>query len=287
MTSVLRHTFVSCVLFLQATAGPAQTPPVPTEVEVHGGDAPYLVEPGWRPLFNGKDFIGWHGRVCEEEPVNRGDRPPGCVKHLGFEWLATKGLIWDNSDGARLAAVPTVGDRMLNGRNGRTQDLITDDNFGDVELYLEFMVARKSNSGVYLQGHYEVQILDSFGVAAPAYGDVGGIYEGFSKFTKIATNKFAGSPPRVNAAGRPGQWQSYLIWFRAPRFDKTGSKTANAEFLRVWHNGVLIQENVEVDEPTVSALGTPEAALGPLMLQGDHGFVAFRKIYIRPLRLQP
>lgn len=279
-----RQLFVFCLLSSLAFA---QTPAVPTEPEVRGGDAPYLVEPGWRPLFNGKDFSGWHGRVCENEPVNRGDRPPGCVRHFPFDWIATKGVIWDSSDSARLAAVPEVGDRMLNGRNGRTQDLITDEKFGNVELYVEFMVARRSNSGVYLQGHYEVQILDSFGVTTPAYGDAGGIYEGFSKFERIANNKFAGSPPRVNAARRPGQWQSYLIWFRAPRFDENGSKTANAEFLRVWHNGELIQEKVEVDEPTVSAMGAPEAPLGPLMLQGDHGFVAFRNIYIRALRQQP
>jgi hypothetical protein len=176
---------------------------------------------------------------------------------------------------------------MLNGPDGKTPDLITDEKFGDVELYLEFMVARKSNSGVYLQGHYEVQIFDSFGVATPVYGDAGGIYEGFSKFKHAANHKFAGSPPRVNAARRPGQWQSYLIWFRAPRFNETGTKTANAQFLRVWYNGELIQRNVEVDETTVSAMGTPEAALGPLMLQGDHGPVAFRNIYIRPLRMQP
>ena len=94
---------------------------------------------------------------------------------------------------------------MLNGQNGRTKDLITDENFGDVQLYIEFMVARRSNSGVYLQGHYEVQIFDSFGVATPAYGDAGGIYEGFSKFEKIRNDKFAGSPPRVNAARRPGR----------------------------------------------------------------------------------
>ena len=70
----------------------------------------------------------------------------------------------------------------------------------------------------------------------------------------------------------------------APRFDASGKKIANAKFLRVVYNGVLIQENVEVDEPTISAQGTPEAPLGPLMLQGDHGPVAFRNIYVRALR---
>ena len=283
MRATLEPALVLCLL---ASAGQAQAPAVAPGSDVRGGDAPYLVEPGWRPLFNGKDFSGWHGRVCESEPVDRGDRPPGCVRHYPFEWIVTKGIIWDASDADRLAAVPAIGDRMLNGRDGKTQDLITDENFGDVELYLEFMVARRSNSGVYLQGHYEVQILDSSGAATPTYGDAGGVYEGFSKFTRVANNNFVGSPPRVNAARPAGQWQSYLIWFRAPRFDQNGSKTANAEFLRVWHNGILVQQNIKVDEPTVSALGTPEAPLGPLMLQGDHGFIAVRNIYIRPLRVR-
>ena len=284
---MLKHVLAFSLLSLLASAAQAQAPAVPAEPEFRGGDAPYLVEPGWRALINGKDFSGWHGRVCENEPLNRGDRPPGCVSHVPFEWIATKGIIWDASDPAHLVAVPEVGDRLLNGRNGRTQDLITDDSFGDVELYVEFMVARRSNSGVYLQGHDEVQIFDSFGVATPAYGDAGGIYVGFSKFEHLANDKFAGSPPRVNAARRQGEWQSYLIWFRAPRFDASGTKTANAQFLRVWHNGILVQKQVEVDETTTSAMGTPEAPRGPLMIQGDHGFVALRNIYIRPLRAQP
>jgi hypothetical protein len=274
-------------LLLWPLPGPGQAPAVPNDGAPHG-DAPYLLEPGWRSLFDAKDFKGWHGRVCETEPVDRGDRPPGCVKHYPFEWIATSGVIWDGvTNPGRLSAAPTSGDRMVNGRNGATQDLVTDESFGDVELYLEFMVAQRSNSGVYLQGHYEVQILDSFGAATVDYGSAGGIYEGFSRFKHTSESRFAGSPPMENAARRPGQWQSYQIWFQAPRFDSAGAKIANARFLRVLHNGVLVQRNVEVDEPTVSAMGTPEAPLGPLMLQGDHGAIAFRNIYIRPLRPPP
>ena len=66
--------------------------------------------------------------------------------------------------------------------------------------------------------------------------------------------------------------------FQAPRFDAQGKKTANAKFLKVVHNGVTIHENVEVKGPTTASLGAPERALGPLMLQGDHGPVAFRNI---------
>ena len=231
-----------------------------------GVDAPYLRESGWRPLLNGRDMKGWHGRVCDIEPIDRGDRSPSCVKHYPFEWSSGA----SNPD--KLSAVST---------NGQSQDLLSDEKFGDVEVYLEFMLERGSNSGIYMQGHYEVQIFDSFAETKLVYGSSGGIYRGFSK---PGSGKFAGSPPRVNAARPPGEWQSLQISFQAPRFDASGKKVANAKFIRVLLNGALIQENVEVDEPTISAQGTPEAPLGPLMLQGDHGPVAYRNIYVRPLR---
>jgi hypothetical protein len=93
-----------------------------------------------------------------------------------------------------------------------------------------------------------------------------------------------GSAPRVNANRRPGEWQSYQVWFQGPRFDGSGKKTANAKFLKVVQNGVSVQENVEVDGGTRAHMNIPEAATNPLMLQGDHGAVAFRNLYWRPLR---
>ena len=88
----------------------------------------------------------------------------------------------------------------------------------------------------------------------------------------------------VNATRRPGEWQSFQIWFQAPRFDSSGKKTANAKFLRVLHNGILVQRDVEAEGPTRSGLEIPEAATNPLMIQGDHGPVAFRNLYWRELR---
>jgi hypothetical protein len=88
----------------------------------------------------------------------------------------------------------------------------------------------------------------------------------------------------VNASRRPGEWQSYQAWFRAPRFDASGRKTENARFIRVLFNGQLVQKDVEIDGPTRAALEIPEAAQNPLMIQGDHGPVAFRHVYVRPLR---
>lgn len=87
----------------------------------------------------------------------------------------------------------------------------------------------------------------------------------------------------MNASRRPGEWQSFHAWFRAPRFDASGKKTANARFVKVLHNGILVQENVDLEGGTRAHMPIAEAALNPLMLQGDHGPVAFRNLYYRPL----
>ena len=229
------------------------------------GDAPYLIEDGWTPLFAGSGLSGWHGT----DPRQKN------------EWLTTPGVIWDPLLGpTRLGFVRTPGNRLLNGPQGRTVNLVTDRKFGDVELYVEFMLAKGSNSGVYLHGLYEVQVFDSWGATEPVTSsDCGGIYHRW-----IDNKGVGGSAPSRNASRRPGEWQSFHIWFRAPRFDGAGKKTENARFIRVLHNGLSIQQNVEVDGPTRAAMDIPEAAENPIMLQGDHGPVAYRNIYIRPLR---
>jgi hypothetical protein len=228
------------------------------------GDPPFLVEGGWRPLLNGKDVSGWHAQ--DQKPL---------------EWLTLRGVLWDRLLGpTRLSGLAEPSGTMLNGRQGRTSNLVSDEKFGDVELYLEFMVAKGSNSGVYLHGLYEVQIFDSFGSTEPmTSSDAGGIYHRW-----IDNKGVGGSAPSRNVARRPGEWQSYQIWFRAPRFDASGKKIENAKFLRVLFNGLSVQNNVECDGPTRAAMPHPEAAENPIMLQGDHGPVAFRNIYIHPLR---
>jgi hypothetical protein len=168
----------------------------------------------------------------------------------------------------------------MNGPAGRTANLVTEEKFGDIELYLEFMLAKGSNSGVYLHGLYEVQVFDSYGSTEPVKSsDGGGIYHRW-----INNQGVGGSAPRLNASRMPGQWQSYYILFQGPRFDGSGKKTANAKFLRVIYNGTMVQEDVEVDGPTRAAMDIAEAATNPIMLQGDHGPVAFKDIYWRPLR---
>ncbi len=168
---------------------------------------------------------------------------------------------------------------IWNGPDGRTVNLLTREEFGDVELHVEFFLPRQSNSGVYLMGRYEIQIFDSHGVERPQHSDCGGIYQRWAN-----GRGFEGHPPRTNAAQPAGEWQTFHIIFRAPRFDAEGRKIAPARFERVVHNGVVIHENVEVSGPTRAAAFSDERPTGPLMLQGDHGPIAYRNLRIRPLR---
>ena len=174
----------------------------------------------------------------------------------------------------RLQAKAAPGDRIVNGKDGKTANLVTEDKFGSFELYLEFLLAKGSNSGVYLHGLYEVQIFDSYGYAGPlTVGDCGGIYE--------RPDGGGGSPPARNAARPPGEWQSLRIWFQAPKFDASGRMTGKPKVLRVLLNDIPVQENFTLAGPTMSHLSIPEAARNPIVLQGDHGPVAFRNIYIK------
>ena len=84
--------------------------------------------------------------------------------------------------------------------------------------------------------------------------------------------------PRVNASRPPGQWQTYDITFRAPRFDAAGKKTARARFVKVVHNGQVVHENVDASGPTRASIADDEKAVAPLTLQGDHGPVAYRNL---------
>jgi hypothetical protein len=250
------------LLLSLASLLPAQHRQDLNDGEAHG-DPPFLVEDGWTPLLNGHDLSGWHARNAK--PV---------------EWYTTRYALFDRLLGpTRLGGDPAPTGEILNGK-GFVSDLVTDQKFGDIELYLEFMVAKGSNSGVYLHSLYEVQIFDSYGSTEPmTSSDAGGIYHQW-----IENHGVGGSAPSRNASRPPGEWQSYHIWFRAPRFDASGKKTENARFLRVVFNGFSVQNNVEVEGPTRAHIDIPEAAENSLMLQGDHGPVAFRNIYWRPLR---
>jgi len=206
-------------------------------------------------LFNGKDLAGWTFRG--------GDKGKAKSK-----WSVGGGAFLDLEKSGRLFESTGTG-TLLNGDDGRGVDLLTTLEHGDCELSIDFKVPKGSNSGIYFQGQYEVQILDSFGKADKdlKFGDCGGIYNT--------------AAPKTNVSRMPGEWQTFNIFFQAPRFDDKGKKSANAKFVKVIHNGVVIHENIEVKGPTTAALGGPERAKGPLMLQGDHGPVAFRNMKIK------
>ena len=257
---MLRRTwFIHAGLGLAALPLLAQKLPDLYHDEVYG-DPPFLSETGWRALLNGKDLSGWHGLAGSPN-----------------EWFTTRAVHWKRIfNPTRLGGDRGPGDRIVNGPSNKTANLVTDEKFGSFELYLEFMTAKGSNSGVYLHGLYEVQIFDSYGFEGPlTVGDCGGIYE--------RSDNTGGMPPARNAARAPGEWQSLHVWFTAPQFDAEGHKTKNARALRVLLNQLPVQENVELTGPTRSSLEIPEAPQNPLMLQGDHSAIAYRNIYIKPL----
>ncbi len=147
---------------------------------------------------------------------------------------------------------------------------------GDFKLHVEFRVPymptekgqARGNSGVYVQGRYEVQVLDSYGIEKPETGDCGGIY--------------SVEPPSVNAGKAPTIWQSYDIEFHSPKFEN-GKKTEPARMTVTW-NGVKVHDNTKVNtDNTTAGLGGDPSKPGPLMLQ-DHGSpVQYRNIWIAPL----
>ncbi len=234
-------------------------------VTLLAGPGPRPVAADWVSLFNGTNLHGWRA-------------PTG-------EWQAVGGVALDPADPGRFRVTPGSG-VLLNGASGRTVNLLTEAEWGDVEAELEFCIPRGSNSGVYFMGRYEIQVYDSFGVARDKYPGIecGGIYPRWT----AERGEFEGHSPRVNASKPPGEWQRFQVLFRAPRFDATGRKVRNACFVRVIHNGQVIHENVELTGPTRAAVWEDpkdEKPTGPLMLQGDHGPVAYRHLRVRPVQL--
>jgi hypothetical protein len=172
----------------------------------------------------------------------------------------------DEKDPKKLVAKDGSGE-LINLTGAGSSDLITEAKYGDCTIELEFMVPKGSNSGIYLMGEYEVQVLDSFGRPADklTQGDLGALY--------------SAAAPKVNASKKPGEWQKFVIEFRAPKFEGP-KKVANAKFVKVTLNDVVLHENVEMKGVTPGGLTGKEAATGPLMFQGDHGPVAFRNIKV-------
>nr|WP_237055918.1 DUF1080 domain-containing protein [Lysobacter chinensis] len=215
--------------------------PQPATVEPGPAAAPAPVPVDAEVLFDGSDLSRW--RSAEGGPAR-----------------------WKVEDG-HLEVAPGAG------------AIVSSRGFGDVQLHVEWMAPEpatgrgqdRGNSGVFLMGRYEVQILDSYRNTTYPDGQAGAIYGQF--------------PPRVNASRPPGEWQQYDIVFRAPRFDAEGRLQEPAR-MTVRHNGVLVQDGAVLTGPTAHRERPPYAAHPPrlpLLLQ-DHGSpVRFRNIWLREL----
>ncbi len=206
-------------------------------------DKQKIVEP-----FNGKDLSGW----ILKQPQ-------------GNQWAAGIAKVDPINPRELSVTAPAEGEGQLVNKKGHGVDIYTEQKFGDCTVSLELMVPKGSNSGIYLMGNYEVQVLDSFGREKVGAGDIGGLY--------------GAAAPLLNAAKAPGEWQQFVIEFQAPRFEN-GNKVANAVFKKVTLNGKGIHENVEMKGVTGGSIGGGEKPTGPLMFQGNHGPVAYRNIKI-------
>ncbi len=212
-----------------------------------------------RIMLTGEDLSVWRGNTGQWQAVGDAFLNPDNEKLLG--------------------AKPGTG-VIVNGSKGRTSHLLSREEFGDIKAHIEFMVSKDSNSGVYFMGRYEIQVFDSWRKPSAYPGiECGGIY---ARWNRSERKRFEGHSPRVNASKAPGQWQSFDVVFRAPRFDKSGRKISNARFETVYHNGVLVHEDIVLTGPTRASAYNDEKPTGPLMLQGDHGPVAYRNIRIEP-----
>jgi len=221
------------------------------------------------------------GRAAGQETIAPIGEDLSAFRDPTGDWLVATTVKPDPDNPKRLKA-DTAADEgpkiIVNGATGRTSNLLTKAEHGDVAAHVEFMVPQGSNSGVYFMGRYEIQVFDSYGKQDVQHSDCGGVYQRWK-----GGKGFEGHPPRVNASKPPGQWQSFDVVFRAPRFDERGKKIANACFVQVKYNGVVVHENVELTGPTRASTYQDEQPTGPLMLQGDHGPVAYRNITLRPV----
>lgn len=206
--------------------------------------------------FNGQSLDGWKPKV------------EGNTKS---QWVVGSAKV-DPANPKKLAVTPG-GHELVNNTSGHGEslDLYCSALHGDALITLDVMVPQDSNSGIYVMGEYEVQVLDSFGKDAnPGPGDMGAIY--------------GAQPPKNPKYKAPGEWNTYEIYWQAPKFDASGKKIANAKFLKIVLNGVVIHENLEMKGPTPGGVDGKEKAKGPLLFQGNHGPVSYRNIKIAPLK---
>jgi hypothetical protein len=231
-----------------------------------------LLAAGASGTSDAQTTTGWVDLIGDHE-LDAWRKPTGA-------WFVAGDAHPDARDPKKLAGVPGRG-VIVNGP-GKTRNLYSRQEFGDLEAHLEFLIPRDSNSGVKIQGLYEVQICDSAASKKLTGSDCGGVYPRAELLPRYH-HLDDGFAPRVNAARPAGDWQTLDLVFQAPRFNAAGKKVANARFVKVVLNGKLVQDNVELQAPTGHAWRLPEVPRGPLMLQADHGPVAFRNIRVKSL----
>jgi hypothetical protein len=194
-------------------------------------------------------------------------------------------VLFDGKDMLKWRSLKDGGEAKWQVKDGYMQvvpstgDIATKQEFGDCQLHIEWATPAevkgegqgRGNSGIFLMERYEVQVLDSYQNKTYYHGQAGAIYKQYA--------------PLVNASRKPGEWQTYDIIFKAPKFDEQGKVTERAR-ITVLHNGVLIQNNVEIygntyhDRPALYTAHGPKASL---KLQ-DHGdLVRYRNVWIRQL----
>lgn len=201
-------------------------------------------------------------------------------------WRIAGGVFSDRSEKHHLSVEPGTGLLVNQPTDSQRDNLQTKEAHGDMVLEFDVLMPKGSNSGVYFQGRYELQLLDSWGVKHPTYGDMGGIYHRWNSSQPKGKKGYQGHPPRTNVSRAPGLWQHFRVVFRAPRFDESGHKTQNASFLEVVHNGVVIHKNVELTGPTRGGKAG-EKSRAPIVVQGDHGPIAFRNIRYKYYDTEP
>ncbi len=207
------------------------------------------------------------------------------VTGLGGNLVECQGVKIDD-DASHLKTLPGVGVVAASRKfaYGDDNNLNSVEHFADCEVVLEFVLGEGCNSGVKLQGRYEIQLYDSWGKEALSGVECGGVYPHWVSAKRGIKYIDEGVAPLRNASKKPGEWQTLRIVFQAPRFNSEGKKVENARFLKVTLNGELVQRDVEVDSPTGNTTDPlPEVEKGPLYLQMDHGAVAFRNVRVKPL----
>ncbi len=212
------------------------------------------------------------GIVWEEPPVvTPADTPGGPPSDAVVLFDGTDLSAWNGADGWEVKdgiAIPKKG------------GLSTKQSFGDIQMHVEWATPAevkgsgqgRGNSGIYLMGKYEVQVLDSYQNETYFDGSAGSLYKQW--------------PPLVNASRKPGEWQTYDIAFTAPRFD--ANKTlVRPGYVTVFHNGVLVQNHSELTGSTsfeTPPKYEPHSEKQPIQLQFHGNPVRFRNIWVRELR---